>query len=50
MTLLVNLNQDHGHHVIFDLREESNTQWDFGIFVLRCIEQRHLQEGTLTDV
>jgi hypothetical protein len=49
MTLLLNLDQSQGHHLVIDLREESNTQWDYGVFVLRCIEQGYLQAGMSRD-
>jgi len=30
---------------IIDLRENSNTQWDFASFLLFCLEQKHLTAG-----
>jgi len=43
VTLLTTFNREQP--IIFDIREESNTQWDFLKFVLFCVNHGHLVEG-----
>lgn len=45
LSLMTSLDEDAVHPIAYDLRQESNTQWDFGTFVLRCVQIGFLKPG-----
>ena len=44
MTILTTLS-DPSQPFISTIRKDSNTGWDFGLFIIFCLENNHLRNG-----